>query len=71
MEGKNVFYIERNGNGSLLKWLLGVFAALAVSTIVGAFGVYGKVAEMGADVNNLKEQVADLRRLIENVSRPR
>ena len=73
MDGKNVFYIERpvNGQQTLIKWVLGVFSALAVSTVIGAFSIYGEVSALRAEVTNLKEQMTELRRFIETNATPR
>lgn len=64
---RNVFYIERpiNGDRGLVKWMLGLASAMIISAILGAFSVTGQMAALSADVRNLKEQVAELKRLIE------
>ena len=64
---RNVFYIERpmNGERVLLKWILGIASAVLVSAIVGAFTLNGQLAEARADIKNLKEELADLRRIVE------
>lgn len=59
---------QESGSSSLLKWILGVLSALAVSVIVGGVTVYGQFTAFTAKVSEW--QVATDRRLDRLEGRP-
>jgi hypothetical protein len=60
---------ESNGEKTLLKWILGIVSTLFISAVIGYWSQSMQsaemFAEMRADIRNMKEQMAELKRLVE------
>jgi hypothetical protein len=60
---------EPNGEKTLLKWILGIVSTLFISAVIGYWSQSMQsaemFAEMRADIRNMKEQMAELKRLVE------
>lgn len=56
---------EGNGEKALLKWILGIVSTLFASGLIGYWNQTIQLAEVRTEVRNLKEQFAELKRLVE------